>query len=197
MEESLLHYIRRSDINQFPIISVEEPISFGVEFSSGERFIYFGRIDATAMDGGEEIVLENKTGSQVGSKDWECQWNTSHQVTGYLIGRSMRTGKPVNKARVIGLQIKLPVRNPYSGYKDILQTRTPHQYEAFFQWLLDAYHMKDRFRNDPFRATMNTNACYRYFRPCQFMPVCVADEVPTDFSEFEDAKWHPYVEGDD
>lgn len=197
MEESLLHYIKRSDIDQFPVVSVEEPISFGVQFSANERFIYFGRIDAVAKDGNETIILENKTGSGVGTKDWETQWNTSHQVTGYMIGMSMRLGVPVTRGRVIGLQIKLPIRNPYAGYKDCPVERNRFQHEAFFQWLKDAYDMKQRWGSKPFQATMNTNACYRYFRPCQFMPVCVADEPPEDFHEFEDARWHPYVEGDD
>jgi hypothetical protein len=197
IEQSLLHYLQRYDPT-YPIYvrdefcGIEVPIRMGVEFEDGRRLCYIGRADAVLRDGERPFLVENKTGSNV-SNSWERQWETSHQVTGYMLGLSLRLGDRVDHGAVIGLQIPLPRTSEYKGYNFTHVTRNDRQFSTFFQWLSEGDLLWRKFKDDPFNATKYTHSCYRYFRPCTFIPVCAGDEEFT-LDEMTDAPWHPTAE---
>lgn len=191
LEEALLYYVMQYDIEEYPPFEVEVALPFGVEWDSGERLIYLGRADAVCSDGKDIIVEDNKSSTQVGAKGWEHQWHVSHQLTGYMIGASLKYNKPVRRARILGLKTKLPVKATSDSFMAIPTSRNDLQIEAFFQWLLDAWRKVLRFKDKPFDATMYTSNCYMYFTPCMFIPVCTSDNRPTDWTGFEHNPWHP------
>lgn len=191
LEEALLHYLTQYEIDYNPIVDIEVALPFGVEWDTGERLIYLGRADAIEQDGEDIRVVDNKTSTQVGVRGWEEQWHTNHQPTGYMIGASVKYERPVNKGRILALQPRLPVKSSGNSFKDITTSRNDLQIAGFFQWLLDAWRVVQRFKDRPFEATMYTSHCFQYFSPCQYIPVCTADEQPTDWTGFEHQPWHP------
>ena len=191
LEEALLHYLLQHDMDECPPFDVETALPFGVEWSTGERLLYLGRADKLWYDGETPGLDDYKTSTQVGAKGWEHQWHTSHQLTGYMIGASVRLGEPVRRARVLGLKPKLPIKSTSANFMVIPTSRNDLQIEAFFDWLLDAWRKVLRFKDRPFDATMYTSNCYMYFTPCMFIPVCTADHKPKDWTGFEHQPWHP------
>jgi hypothetical protein len=191
LEESLLYYLGQMDLDECETLDVEVSLPFGIQYSSGERFIYLGRADALERVGDQIRIADYKTSTSASARGWEAQWHVSHQLTGYMIGASMILGEPVRRGRVLGLTPKLPAKPSGNNFRDIPTSRNDMQIQAFFEWVLEAWRKVEKFRDDPFSATTYTSACFSFFTPCMFIPVCTADEKPTDWTGFEHNPWHP------
>lgn len=201
LENSLMHYLTRYEIDEYPILvhndlaCVELPTSMVVDYGDGAEMVYNGRVDAIALNGSEPFIIDNKTASNVGNR-WEMRWDTSHQVTGYCLQASLLIGQEVNSAVVQGLQIPLPKSSEWSGYVWHQTHRSKAQTRQFFDWLRLAYDIWMKFKDRPFEATRLTHSCYRYFRPCQFIPICYQfdEDPPPTLEEMVEASWHPHAE---
>jgi hypothetical protein len=203
MELSLLHYLTRYPHDYLPFVDgefvgVEVPVRLKLTFEDGIEFAYLGRADVilTEPKTGKLIVVDNKTSSNVGNQ-WETQWRTSHQLTGYCVGVSSMIRRRVMDFGVLGLQVPLPKGQEFGGYVFMEGSKTNRAVSEWAKWAYSAWQLWDQYQHVPFEAPMYTHSCYRYFRPCSFVPICdiAEDDPPVTLSELTDAPWHPL--GDD
>lgn len=200
MEVSLLHFLTRQD-KEYPIfiqdnfVGIEVPTRIVIDYGDA-KLLYLGRVDAVKQDGDLILPIDYKTASNV-SNAWETQWQTSHQMTGYCVSLQVMLQLPVYNFAVEGLQIPLPKTNEYKGYVFARYPRSNRQFGEFFNWVRMALDIWMMFKDKPFNTVQNTNACYRYFRPCPFLPICTIGDDDPDMTleEMVDASWNPL--GDD
>lgn len=195
MELSLLHYLLRYPHDLLPYVSddfvgIEVPVRLKLSYDDGVEFAYLGRADAVLFDPrGKLIVVDNKTASNT-NNDWEIQWLTSHQITGYCVGISTMLERSVMDWAVVGLQIPLPKGQEGTGYKWIASERFERAVAEWAKWAHHGWGLWERYKDEPFESPQFTHSCYRYFRPCSFIPICDSDE-PTTLDEMTDSPWHP------
>jgi hypothetical protein len=203
MELSLLHYLTRYPHGYLPYVNgdfvgVEVPVRLRLTFEDGTEFAYLGRADVilTEPKTGKLIVVDNKTSSNVGNA-WEAQWRTSHQLTGYCVGVSSMIRHRVMDYGVLGLQVPLPKGQEFGGYVFMEGQKTTRAVAEWAKWAYAAWILWDQYKDVPFEAPMFTHSCYRYFRPCSFVPICdlAESDPPVTLSELTDSPWHPL--GDD
>jgi hypothetical protein len=203
MELSLLHYLTRYPHDYLPFVEgdfvgIEVPVRLKLTFDDGIEFAYLGRADVilTEPKTGKPIVVDNKTSSNVANQ-WESQWRTSHQLTGYCIGVSSMIHRRVMDFGVLGLQVPLPKGQEFGGYVFMEGSKTTRAVAEWAKWAYSAWSLWDQYKDVPFEAPMYTHSCYRYFRGCSFIPICdiAEDDPPMTLSELTDAPWHPL--GDD
>jgi hypothetical protein len=203
MELSLLHYLTRYPEGYLPYVNgdfvgIEVPIHLKLTFEDGTEFAYFGRADVVLVKPKTETltVVDNKTSSNV-SNQWETQWRTSHQLTGYCVGVSSMIRRRVMDFGVLGLQVPLPKGQEFGGYVFMEGTKTNRAVAEWAKWCYSAWSLWDQYENTPFEAPMFTHSCYRYFRGCSFIPICdiAEDDPPVTLNELTDSPWHPL--GDD
>jgi hypothetical protein len=199
MEKSLLMYLNRYDGDYLPFVEddfvgIEVPIRIGLRFEDGAELMYTGRVDAVLAEpgSGAPILGENKTASRVGNQ-WEVQWRTSHQPTGYMAGLGLQLNRRIDSGKLFGLQVPLPATSDYKGYVDCNLHRTTRAFGSWLRWVHKAWTTWQEFADQPFEAPMLTHSCYRYFRPCSFVPICDIgeDAPPVTLHELVDDKWHP------
>lgn len=194
MEISLLFALEQLD-HYVPLVldgqvMVEMPVKFVIEYRDNV-YVYNGRADmARQFDKGIGIV-DFKTSSGL-SGEWARQWDTSHQMTGYCAGMALQLGHPINRGSVVGIQIPLP-RDAFKGVQIVPFQRYEHQFESWINYTLDGIDTYERFVKDPFSATKRTDYCFRYFRMCQFTPMCSAhpDDVDDYIEQLVTAEWNP------
>jgi hypothetical protein len=203
MELSLLHYLTRYPHDYLPyvdddFVGIEVPVRLKLTFEDGTEFAYLGRADVilTEPGTGKLIVVDNKTTSNV-SNQWEVQWRTSHQLTGYCVGVSSMIRRRVMDYGVLGLQVPLPKGQEFGGYVFMEGKKTNRAVSEWAKWCYSAWSLWDQYQSQPFEAPMYTHSCYRYFRGCSFIPICdiAEDDPPVTLSELTDSPWHPM--GDD
>jgi hypothetical protein len=203
MELSLLHYLTRYPHGYLPFVDgdfvgIEVPVRLKLSFEDGTQFAYLGRADVilTEPKTGKLIVVDNKTSSNVANQ-WETQWRTSHQLTGYCVGVSSMIRRRVMDYGVLGLQVPLPKGQEFGGYLFMEGQKTTRAVAEWAKWAYSAWSLWDQYKDVPFEAPMYTHSCYRYFRGCSFIPICdiAEDDPPVTLSELTDSPWHPL--GDD
>jgi hypothetical protein len=199
MELSLLHYLTRYPHDYLPFVEddfvgIEVPVRLKLTFEDGTEFAYLGRADVilTEPKTGKLIVVDNKTSSNVANQ-WETQWRTSHQLTGYCVGVSSMIQRRVMDFGVLGLQVPLPKGQEFGGYVFMEGTKTTRAVAEWAKWAYSAWQLWDQYKDVPFEAPMYTHSCYRYFRGCSFIPICdiAEDDPPVTLSELTDSPWHP------
>jgi len=204
MEVALIYYILATNYNEYPIyatdsfIGVEHKVDFVVTctYEDGKEISirYIGRTDGVHYqpENGKIIIAENKTTSSAGG-EWPNQWEVSHQVTGYLIDMALKLNRPVTDAMVIGLQIPLP-KLEYNGYVHKPVTRHPRQFAEWANWLSGAIRLMHTYADDAWKAPEYTHACFRYFRSCEFLPICGAED--SEMIEYrgllQTKEWNPH-----
>jgi hypothetical protein len=203
MELSLLHYLTRYPHDYLPyveedFVGIEVPVRLKLTFDDDTEFAYLGRADVilTEPKTGKLIVVDNKTSSNVANQ-WETQWRTSHQLTGYCVGVSSMIRRRVMDYGVLGLQVPLPKGQEFGGYAFMEGQKTTRAVAEWAKWCYSAWQLWDQYENQPFEAPMYTHSCYRYFRGCSFIPICdiAEDDPPVTLAELTDSPWHPL--GDD
>jgi hypothetical protein len=199
MEKSLLMYLNRYDSDYLPFVEddfvgIEVPVRIGLRFEDGTDFMYTGRVDAVLAEprSGAPILAENKTASNVANQ-WEVQWRTSHQPTGYMAGLGLQLNRRIDTGKLFGLQVPLPATSDYKGYVETNLHRTTRAFGEWLKWVHAAWMLWQEYAEQPFQAPMYTHSCYRYFRPCSFVPICDIgeDDPPVTLTEMVDDRWHP------
>lgn len=170
-------------------------IANGYENEQKIRFI--GKVDGIhyRKQDGSLIIHENKTTSRI-DESWVGQWYKSHQITGYCIFAQFFTGKDCNQARVLGMQIPQP---KYSGvgYRTERVDRDWSYFEDWARWVLTTYNIVEEYKNDPVVAPMNTHNCCKFYRQCNFLPLCVQSKeqrAETINNEMIIDEWNPLDE---
>lgn len=202
-EASLLYYLQQYDLAEYrPMVlsgvpQIEIPIHYVVTFTDGSTetsIRYVGRADGLHWHGDNPAVHDDKTASNV-ANNWDTQWYTSHQITGYMIGAALILEQPVAHAMVLGLQIPLP-SSAYNGFKPVNLERHPRQFVDFFQWLHHAVKIIQEYDDSIWDAPTFTHSCYSHFRPCSFVPLCSGSEEDFTFGQEQLVydKWDPLKE---
>lgn len=167
----------------------------GYENKQDIRFI--GKVDGIhyRKQDGSLIIHENKTTSRI-DESWVGQWYKSHQITGYCIFAKFFTSKDCNQARVLGMQIPQP---KYSGvgFRTERVDRSNDYYEDWARWVLTTYNFVEEYKNNPELAPMNTHNCCKYYKQCNFLPLCVQnveERIETINNEMIIDEWNPLDE---
>jgi hypothetical protein len=216
LSEACLGYLDRYDFTRRPVwvenkddptskVGVEVAFDMVVEFTMKDGAVrqwrFIGRCDGIEHDGrddtAEVIVAENKTASRLNDA-WSMAFHTSHQITGYMLGGSVFSGRSIQRAIVHGLSIPLPRTYDYGGIVSDIYSRTTRQFEAWFAWFLHTAQMWDEYGQNPTAAPLYTHSCNRYFRPCALIPLCAAesdeDKLEMINDEMVEHVWNPLDE---
>lgn len=213
MEQALLYYIDRWDLERYPVYVSDDGSFVGIELefdlvltyeyqkeTTGEattdRLRFIGRTDGLHTDHGIPILQENKTAWRL-DEQWRNSFDMSHQVTGYLAAGSTLAGLPelLDRAVVIGITLPLP-RDIMKGLDYVHVSRASHMFVNWVNWFVNTHRMRLRTLNDPRIADKYTHSCNRFFRTCEFLPFCVADheEQTAMLDEMVTDKWSPLSE---
>ncbi len=208
LETSILYYVQRWSSNRYPVwvrdnkdpeadIGVEVPFMVKVTPNNDTPFYYTGRIDGlhhTAPDSDELLIQENKTASRLDNA-WRASFEMSHQVTGYTVAATLFSRSNVSRALVIGLSIPVP-KSAVDGLA-IESTRRPDfMKQRWLDWLNYTVDIHNTYVDDIHNAPKHTHSCNRYFRSCQMIPFCVADqdEQVDILSSMTTDRWSPLDE---
>lgn len=167
----------------------------GMENTQDIRFI--GKVDGIhkRLSDNSLIIHENKTTSRI-DESWVGQWYKSHQITGYCIFAQYFTGQNCNQARVLGMQIPQP-KYSGTGYRTERVDRSDTYFADWARWVLTVYNIIEEYKNNPEIAPMNTHNCCKYYRQCNFLPLCVQsveERVETINNEMVYDEWSPLDE---
>lgn len=203
LTESCIAYLDRYEYGKTipyvrgDFVGVENAFGIIVEF--GERKVLFtGRIDGVHCDRNDisrPFVEENKTASRLGDA-WELSFDTSHQVTGYIVAGSTLVGSDMDMARIRGVSIPQPRSYDYGGVATVTTFRRPHHFERWAEWFMHTVEMYFEFKDRPLDAPMYTHSCNRYFRPCSYIPLCSAskEEAEEYMEQMVEDEWSPLHE---
>lgn len=156
-------------------------------------FRFTGRIDGIHYDLLNRLTVhDNKTASRLGDA-WTSSQPVNHQYTGYCAAASVFAQDVVSRCDVLGLAIPLPRAYDYGGFAREQMQREPHHYKRWLQWLVHTVQLTRAYAGDPYAAPKYTHSCSRYFRPCQMIPFCYADdeEQRRIIGEMEFDEWSP------
>jgi hypothetical protein len=201
LSEAAMVYIDRYDFGKYipfvdmqtEFVGVEQPFAIHVS-GPFEPLIFTGKIDGVHNFKETLRIEENKTSSRLNDA-WQMSFDTSHQVTGYLIAASTIVKKYIDTALVRGLAIPQPIRGD-NGILDTFIRRERHSIVSWAEWLAFIVDIHDKYYLNPTDAPMFTHSCNRYFRPCNFIPLCAADkeERRDMFAQLVNDEWSPLDE---
>lgn len=209
IEELCIAYMDRFDwLDMLPIVVGNDPenlfvgieipidvtITFVLEDGSVHKYRFIGKADGIHWKDKQKSVMrlhENKTASRLGSA-WEMSFETSHQVTGYLIGLSQMLNYHIEEAMILGTALPMP-RQYADGLSRIIVKRMEHQLQEWFTWFWHTTRIYEQYKDTPLDAPLYTHSCNRYFRPCSFIPLCVGDpeERRNTYDEMVIDEWSP------
>lgn len=210
MEQALLYYIDRWNLERYPVYVSADGSFVGIELEfdlvleweepsettgalGKHRVRFIGRTDGLHTDNGVPILQENKTGWRLDDA-WRGSFDMSHQVTGYMVAGSVLAGLSsfIEQAVVIGVTLPLP-RDIMKGLDYVHVSRPTHMFVRWANWFVNTHRMRLRTFNDPRRADKYTHSCNRFFRVCEFLPFCVSDdeEQTAMLEEMEHDQWSP------
>lgn len=209
LSEACIVYIDRYEFGKhIPYVShdlgfigTENSFHFLVRYNSNghERLVrFYGRIDGVHCyknNPNDLFVGENKTASRLNDA-WEQSFETSHQVTGYIVAARMVSELDITRARITGLAIPQPRVSDYDGYNNTFVKRSNTQFQEWADWFMHTCEMYFKYIDTPLQAPKYTHSCNRYFRPCSFIPLCASDMEDREelFTAMEDERWSPLEE---
>ena len=189
LEEAAILYIDRWNFSRYPIwirdkddpnsdvgieIAFDCVLTYTFEDDTIREFRFTGKLDGLQWDKDDLVVCENKTASRIDDA-WRLSFEMSSQVTGYALVASVWTELQVGKAKVWGSNIPVP-----KAYENGLAlehvSRQDYMFARWFDWFLHCVDIYEGYKNDPINAPKYTHSCNRYFRPCSFIPFCVAND---------------------
>lgn len=182
LTESCIAYLDRYEFGKHvpyvrgDFIGIENPFDIIVEFD-GIKVRFTGKIDGVHCynnDIAKPFVEENKTSSRLGDA-WEFSFDTSHQVTGYVVAASAIIGLALDTARIRGVAIPQPRIYDTNGVATITVYRKEHHIQRWAEWFMHTAKLYFEHKPSPLDAPMYTHSCSRYFRPCTFIPLCSAE----------------------
>lgn len=151
---------------------VEQAFDVVLEYADGKLIRYAGTIDGSVIKvaTGHQFLEENKTAARL-DRGWRAAFDMSHQVTGYMACSTVVFGKPIMRARVSGLKIKLTHKG-----EDFYVAEVQRDAAAIMHWGNYVRTVVDLF-DEPFAqnyedAPRFTHSCNRFFRPCSLLTFC-------------------------
>jgi hypothetical protein len=203
LTECCIAYLDRYEFNRNvpyvrgDFVGVENAFGIIVEWD-GYKCLFTGKIDGVHCwhnDRTVPYIEENKTSSRLGDA-WEQSFDTSHQVTGYIVAASAIVGSPLDTARVRGLAIPQPRIYNSNGVSTVTVTRRDHHFQRWAEWFMHSVAVYRKFFDDPLDAPMYTHSCNRYFRPCSYIPLCASskEEATEYLGQMEEDEWSPLHE---
>ena len=179
-------------------VGVEIPFNLVITFVGTRRGTikrrFTGLIDGVHVIKDGLVVRECKTASRLNDA-WEQSFFMSHQVTGYTLAASTWVKKIIRDIEVYGIQIPQP---KVGGVDCHFYSRENDALRHWFLWFWYAFNIYEQWQDDPITAPKFTHSCTRYFRPCEMIPFCVADDNEKKFiiDEMETDEWDPLKIGE-
>lgn len=182
-------------------VGIEQDYHLGVEIVDENdkvyKFNFMGKIDGVHVhEDGSLICVENKTAGLINNV-WLTQWKMSHQITGYCLAlQGLLENKifnDVSNACVVGLQLPPAKRTPSGCVHVEFVRRQEHMFESWALWMLEGIKIIEQYGNTPEAAPMNTHSCSRYFRDCDFYPICMSEvqDRKDIIKELPENTWSP------
>ena len=141
--------------------------------SDKKQIRYIGTVDTVlvALKKAEALYLgENKTGARL-SDSWRNAFDTSHQVTGYLVGLSTVLNRELTLAKVFGVKTKQTGHiEDFASFEPL--ERDDSAFQHFCNWVFHGAELAEQFKGDIEMAPRYTHSCDRYFRACSMLPFC-------------------------
>ena len=209
LESAAINYVQRYPLGRFiPImtdkmVGIEVPIDVTLYYPADVPLVrLIGRVDGLCIDTMRKYdttpeVHENKTGSRIDTV-WSNSFDTSHQVTTYLIALSAMLDMKLTNCVMWGLQLPVPKSSMYSD--GMMRYPTSRDEDAFMNWrawLMHTLNIIDLYKDDPTNAPMYTHSCNRYFRSCSFIPLCTESNAQRKHiyeHEMVTERWSPIAE---
>lgn len=183
IEEALIAYLDRFNFdrnvwvadksNPLAPVGIEVPLDVTVSFDDALRVRLIGTADGLHWRGDELVLDENKTASRL-NEAWIESFQTSHQITGYLLMLSTTLGVHVRRAAVHGMAIPLPRSYDVGGLVTEHVSRNDTQIRDYLEWVLNIVQTVELYKSNPLAAPKHTGACNKYFRPCSLIPLCAS-----------------------
>lgn len=166
-------------------IPLDDP-AFPLHPSTGDPYVYAGRLDMLGQYQGRPCVKDDKTTKAAGAK-WADQWDLRSQFMGY-IWACQRSGIDVNTAVIRGI---------------VIQKTSIRQLEAIKVY---PQHLIDRWYAQLVRDITNITHCYEdgywdynlaetcsSYGGCVFKPICQAKEANQDNwrTSYVTKRWNP------
>jgi len=189
IEEALIAYLDRVDWqhdvwvedkdNPRARVGIEIPLDVTVSYAMHNvepqlQLRFIGTADGLHWRRGSLVLDENKTASRLGEA-WALSFQTSHQITGYMMALSTILGVPITRAAVHGMAIPLPRTYDSGGLMTEIVSRQPAQFRDLLAWLLHLAQVVAMHKTKPTEAPKHTGACNKYFRACPLIPLCASD----------------------
>lgn len=190
LEECALLYCERYDFDRLQVwcadkadytsdvgieVAFDLVISFHYNDGTVREYRFIGKFDGIMMDEDEAIIGENKTASLM-NEAWRNSFELATQITGYMLAGQLKTGMPITRGIVYGLQVPLPKSVDIGGMIQEPVHRENYHFERWFDWFLHTVDIAEKYKNDPIKAPKYTHSCNRYFRSCSFLAFCASDE---------------------
>lgn len=204
LEESCIAYIDRYDFEGSEItinpIGIELPFDLLCRISTDHMHLAFrliGRLDGLHYVPRHKRfrIEENKTASRLDTA-WSQSFRMSHQITLYMLAASLMVGTRVDHGLVHGLSIPMPKTYDYGGLLSEDVTRTDAQFMRWANWLIHIVGIWNAHKDNVLGAPQYAHSCNRYFRACQFIDFCEADqdERAEMLESFPIKEWSPLHE---
>ena len=209
LESAAINYVQKYPLGRFipvltdTLIGVEVPFDVTIYNDNKQPVVRFiGRVDGVCVDtlrpsDPTPEVHENKTGSRIDTV-WSNSFDTSNQVTGYCIAMECMLQLPIRNVVMWGLQLPVPKSSSYSD--GMMRYPTGRTEGAFYDWQLWVQHTLDiisKYKDAPTDAPMYTHSCNRYFRSCEFIPLCCESRDQRKHiyeHEMKTQRWSPLAE---
>jgi hypothetical protein len=186
----LVQYLGKWRREPFKAIAVEVP--FELPFVGTEvTFVYIGRIDVFADNGGIPTVVDHKTTTRFGMV-FDSSFKLSGQFTGYMRGAEHKFGQPVFNGLVNALRVTTKIDD--SSFARIYTQRTPEDFDV---WERQVNHLATQIitmRKRGFFPKSAPFACGAYNRICEYYALCISAAQTRETlkqSAYEVSPWEP------
>tara|TARA_B100000131_G_C18027863_1_gene577167 strand:- start:139 stop:1107 length:969 start_codon:yes stop_codon:yes gene_type:complete len=182
-----VEWSRMSDNKSYGSGNVLKPVNL---ITTEARFT--GKMDGLLYNKDRLMIWEDKTGARIDDA-WLSQWVLSHQITGYCLAATAFTGEECLLAQVSGMKVPI-AKTPSDTIRKEMVNRS---YDPFItqwaNWFVHSVEIDKTYKDHIEDAPKYTHSCNRYFRPCSFVPYCVADtdEKKQILDEMEIDEWSP------
>jgi hypothetical protein len=152
---------------------------------TGEPLYYGGRYDMLATSGALNYVQDEKTSKRI-DPNWSKLWQMRAQFIGY-VWAARQYGFDVYGYVARGIIIHKNDSVHVQAIAGVPQWRIEHWYN---QMLRQVQRLVDCYKENYFDFAYG-EACFAYFKPCIFMPLCTSDTPENWYPDYVERTWDP------
>ena len=152
---------------------------------TGDPILYGGRFDMLGTMGACLYVVDEKTSKRI-DPNWSKLWQMRAQFLGY-IWAAREYGFAVDGYVARGIIIHKNDSVHVQSIAGVPQWRIEHWYK---QMVRNVQRLVDCYKEGYFDFAYG-EACFAYFKPCIFMPLCTSDTPENWYGDYVERTWDP------